>query len=134
MQSFQDSYTKINTYATNDILNIGSYKAIFPYRSMLNNKCAFLIIDPNAYVTCYTSSGMLNDDTKNVASEMISKCDRLILGRHGESYSNFKFITKFSNLDEIVVSSKNLTIPNEMLGYYKNTTIRSSSDRMSLKR
>jgi competence protein ComEC len=133
-RELRGSYTKLNEYSTGNVIELGLYKAIFPLRSRFENKCAFFIIDPTYYVTCYTSSGMLNENTKVVASEMISKCDRLILGRHGESYLNFKFITKFSNLDEIVVSSKNLTIPNEMLGYYKNATIRSSSDRMSLKR
>ena len=93
-----------------------------------------VLIDKNAYVTCYTSSGMLNDDTKAVASEMISKSNRLILGRHGESYDNRYFITKFNNLDSIILSSNNYSLPKEMVNYYKNTTIITPSERMNLKR
>lgn len=131
---FITSYTDIVSYTASDVLKLGKYEAIFPYRSLIKNKCAFLILDPNTFVTAYTSSGMLNDDTKNVASSIISKCDRLILGRHGERYFNFNFILKYDNLKEIIVSSKNLTIPNEMQFFYTDTAIMSSRERISLKR
>lgn len=134
MEELSESNTNIKTYTTSEVISLGSYEAIFPFRAKFKNKCAFLLIDPSAYVTCYTSSGMLNDDTKNVASEMISSSNRLILGRHGERYDNRYFILKFSNLDCIVVSSKNYSIPKEMQNYYKNASILQSTERINLKR
>ena len=132
-ESLKGSYTNIKTYSVTETLSFGSYKAMFPYRSAYEDKSAFMLIDSDAYVTCYVSSGMLDDETKNVASEMIRMSNRLILGRHGK-YNNKYFILKFDNIDEIVYPKEDVTIPNEMVYYYRNITLTPSVERSSLKR
>ena len=61
---------------------------------------------------------MLENDTKNVALPLIDGCNTLILGRHGNSYSNYKFIYQIENLDRLVVSSNHLDIPAETIRFY----------------
>ena len=77
---------------------------------------------------------MLENDTKNVALPLIEGCNTLILGRHGNSYSNYNFIYQVDGLKKLVVSSKNLTIPSETARYYdaQMTNLYYSPERLGL--
>ena len=61
---------------------------------------------------------MLENDTKNVALPLIEGCNTLILGRHGNSYSDYRFIYQVDDLERLVISGKNITLPAETLRYY----------------
>lgn len=93
---------------------------IFPaYRDSDKNKLALTILYQDEFYT-YLSSGMLENDTKNVALPLIDGCNTLILGRHGNSYSSYKFIYQVNDLKRLVISSKSLTIPSETKRYYND--------------
>lgn len=127
------SNTSLHTYSSDEFINIGEYSLILPYRSLKYDKNAFLIFDENDRVTTYVSSGMLNDDTKSVAVTLINGCDTLIFGRHGTSYSDYNFIIKFNGIKRIILSSENMTLPEEMVKYYSNTEILEDIKRISIK-
>ncbi len=128
------SNTKLHTYSAEDFIYTGEYALIFPYRSLRYDKNAFLIFDKNDRVTTYVSSGMLNDDTKSVAVTLINGCDTLIFGRHGSSYSDYKFIIKFNGIERIILSSENMSIPDEVLKYYSKAEIFEYPNKISIKR
>ncbi|MBR5818128.1 MAG: hypothetical protein IKY62_05730 [Clostridia bacterium] len=125
--------TKLITYSLDDVLKLGNYEALFPLRVSDKEIAAFYIINEIEEIICYTSSGAFGADTKIVASEMISNCDTLILGRHGENYSNYRFILEYPNIEKIILSSNNLTIPKDVREYYGNSNIIESSERISFK-
>ena len=125
--------TKLITYSLDDVIKLGNYEVLFPLRVSDKEISAFYIINEIEEIICYTSSGALGTDTKIVASEMISKCDTLILGRHGENYSNYRFILEYPNIEKIILSSNNLTIPKDVREYYSNSNIIERSERISFK-
>ncbi len=113
----QKSKTAFTFYKDEEFIECGEF-AIFPaYRSSEKNKLALTILHCDEFYT-YLSSGMLENDTKNVALPLIDGCNTLILGRHGNSYSDYKFIYQVNDLQRLVISSKSLTIPSETARYY----------------
>jgi hypothetical protein len=125
--------TKLITYSLDDVIKLGNYEALFPFRASDKEISAFYIINEIEEIICYTSSGAFGAETKIVASEMISNCDTLILGRHGENYSNYRFILEYPNIEKIILSSNNLTIPKDVREYYGNSNIIESTERISFK-
>ncbi len=126
------SKAELVTYKSDDVINCGEFTFYSAYRSTDGkNKFSFTILHNDKLIT-YLSSGMLEDDTKNVATKLMSEVDTLILGCHGNSYSNFSFIYQIEGVERIVLSSKNLSIPIETLKYYAQTEIITSPEKISL--
>ncbi len=127
------SKSEFHFYKNDEFIYCGEF-AIFPaYRSQEANKLALAIHYNDDFYT-YLSSGMLEDDTKNVALPLIDGCNTLILGRHGNSYSNYKFIYQVECLDRLIISGKNLTLPSETVRYYNGigTDIRYAPESLEL--
>lgn len=119
-------------YSVDDVIHCSDFTFYSAYRSLdEKNKFAFSILHGDDLYT-YLSSGMLEDDTKNVATKLISDVDTLILGRHGNQYSNYSFIYQIEGIERIILSSQNLYIPNDTVEYYKETEIIPSPERISL--
>lgn len=128
-----DSKSVLHFYETGEFIKCNAY-AVFPaYRSADTNKLAFTVLYRDEFYT-YLSSGMLENDTKNVALSLIDGCNTLILGRHGNSYSDYKFIYQVEDLERLVVSSKNLTIPSETARYYneQGTSLEYAPEKLGL--
>ena len=127
------SKSEIIFYANDKFIECGDFNVFAAYRSSDKNKCALTILYRDEFYT-YISSGMLENDTKNVALPLIDGCNTLILGRHGNSYSNYKFIYRVNNLEQLVVSSKGLELPSETVMYYneQGTALYYSPERLEL--
>ena len=127
------SKSEFHFYKGDEFIHCGEFDIFPAYRSKDANKLALTIHYKDNFYT-YLSSGMLENDTKNVALPLIDGCNTLILGRHGNSYSNYKFIYQVEGLDRLVVSSKNLTLPSETARYYNGigTDIRYSPENLEL--
>lgn len=131
LDEFEDSKTEIITYTTDKFITCGDF-SIFPaYRSPEENKTAVTILYEDQFYT-YLSSGMLEDDTKNVALGIMDGCHTLILGCHGNSYYNYDFIYKVNELKTLIVSSKNVNLTSETLTFYSGTEIYFHPERVSL--
>ena len=111
------SKAEFHFYKSEEFISCGVFDVFPAYRSADTNKQALTILYRDQFYT-YLSSGMLENDTKNVALPLIDGCNTLILGRHGNSYSNYKFIYQIENLDRLVVSSNHLDIPAETIRFY----------------
>ena len=111
------SKAEFHFYNTDEFISCGEFDIFFAYRSADTNKRALTILYHDQFYT-YLSSGMLENDTKNVALPLIEGCNTLILGRHGNSYSDYRFIYQVDDLERLVISGKNITLPAETLRYY----------------
>ena len=111
------SKAEFHFYKSEEFISCGVFDVFPAYRSADTNKQALTILYRDKFYT-YLSSGMLENDTKNVALPLIDGCNTLILGRHGNSYSNYKFIYQIENLDRLVASSNHLDIPAETIRFY----------------
>ncbi|MBQ8690150.1 MAG: ComEC/Rec2 family competence protein [Clostridia bacterium] len=118
-------------YESGDFLTLGEFVMYPAYRSAdEETRFAFTLMYNDNFYT-YLSSGMLKNDTKNVALPLIDGCDTLILGRHGSVYDEYEFIYKIE-VDAIIFASLNMTVPNETLDFYKNTRIYYSPTRQDI--
>ena len=131
--SNKKSKSEFHFYKSDEFIHCGEFDIFPAYRSQDANKMALTIHYRDNFYT-YLSSGMLENDTKNVALPLIDGCNTLILGRHGNSYSNYKFIYQVEGLDRLIASSKNLTLPSETQRYYNGigTDIRYSPECLEL--
>ena len=111
------SKAEFHFYNTDEFISCGEFDIFFAYRSADTNKRALTILYHDQFYT-YLSSGMLENDTKNVALPLIEGCNTLILGRHGNSYSDYRFIYQVDDLERLVISGKNVTLPAETVRYY----------------
>ena len=127
------SKTEFCFYKQEEYITCGEFNIFPAYRSPTTNKLALTILHNDDFYT-YLSSGMLENDTKNVALPLIDGCNTLILGRHGNSYSNYKFVYQVDGLNRLVVSSKNLTIPSETVRFYneQDTDLYYSPEQLEL--
>ncbi len=127
------SKSEIIFYEADEFIECGNFNVFTAYRSSDKSKLALTILYQDKFYT-YISSGMLENDTKNVALSLIDGCNTLILGRHGNSYLNYKFIYRVNNLDQLVISSKNLELPSETVRYYneQGTDLHYSPERLEL--
>ncbi len=127
------SKSDINFYNTGEFIECGEFNLFPAYRSANKNKLALTIYYRDEFYT-YLSSGMLENDTKNVALPLIDGCNTLILGRHGNSYSNYKFTYQITDLDKLVVSINDLTLPSETKRYYgeQGTNLYYSPEKVEL--
>ena len=120
-------------YQTDEFVICGKFNVFTAYRSADKSKLALTILYRDSFYT-YLSSGMLENDTKNVALPLIDGCDTLILGRHGNSYSNYRFIYQVEGLKRLIVSGKDLTLPAETVRFYdaQNTDLCYSPKQIEL--
>lgn len=127
------SKSELTFYVADEFIECGDFNVFPAYRSPDKNKLALTILYQDEFYT-YLSSGMLEDDTKNVALPLIDGCDTLILGRHGNSYFDYKFIYQVKSLTKLVISSKNLDLPSETVRYYnkQGTSLYYSPERLKL--
>ncbi len=128
-----DSYrTTLSLYGTDsapEMIWIGDI-TFFPFFNSDDGKVAFTIKYKDEFYS-YLSSGMMEDETKTAAFPIINGCHTLIFGSHGSAYSNYEFIYEIDGIDTMIVSSKNLSISDEVLEFYKNTEILKSPKRVS---
>ena len=67
----------------------------------------------------YISSGILNGNERLKAYEAMNQATDIVFGCHGKSYKNRAYFTaEIENLENIVFSSNNLTIPSYTANYY----------------
>ena len=132
LEETKEFRTQIQIYESDDIILIGNI-SFFPVYRNTEGKVGFtLLYNDNFY--SYLSSGMLEGRTKAVAEALIVGCHTLILGRHGNSYSNYSFIYNASWLNTIIASSEGLNIPESAMNSFANTDIISSPKRIDFTR
>ena len=134
-EELKDMRCNVIYYKSEEFLLFDEHTLYPAYRTTLgdNKRCAALIFDGDEVIS-YVSSGMLKDETKNVAIPLINGCNTLILGRHGDSYKDYNLVLKLNGIDRMIVSSRSFKISDYVSDHYSNTEIITAPEKISLKR
>lgn len=119
-------------YSLDHVFYEGDFN-IYPFYRSQNNKVAFTVKYNDEFYS-YLSSGMLEGKEKAAAFSLIKGCHTLILGSHGSSYSNLRFIYEIDGIDTLILSSDNVKIPDDTYEFYKkeNTKVYIKPDQRNL--
>lgn len=117
--------TEILLYELGEKVESNIFTFCAPYREEYKSRGATNIfeIEYNGQRYTYLSSGILKDETKNVALPIINKSNVIIFGRHGTSYYNYTFTYEIDNAKEIIFTSKNMYLSEYIKSYYENNGI-----------
>lgn len=121
MASLKDFTTEIKYLDPTGTISTGSYKIRFihtvPYGT--DTSQSILMLYGNDRKIAYISSGILNGNERLKAYEAMNQATDIVFGCHGKSYKNKAYFTaEIKNLENIVFSSNNLTIPSYTANYY----------------
>ncbi|MBO5945771.1 MAG: ComEC/Rec2 family competence protein [Clostridia bacterium] len=124
LNNSQNASYKIVCYDTDDFLDFGEHTVTMTSRfdSLGYDRFSLLFLT-EAEAVAYVSSGMFNDETKSVATDMINGADSVIFGRHGDKYNDYSFILKIASIKRMIISSLDFDISANVRAFYKDTEI-----------
>lgn len=128
-----ESGCKVEIYSNEDFIRIGE-AAVFPlYNSQLGSAKKNMItifLDDKFYT--YLNLSMFSGDTKNMALEVISGTNTVILGRHENNSYSYNFTHKLENIENIIISSENVVFHEDILNFYQNRLSEVKGDKIDL--
>ena len=101
------------------------------FRSTVYDTLAFTIFYDNKFYS-YLSSGMLNDENKIYARQIMDGADTVIFGKWGEKSDSYDFIDKIESAEQLIFSDKNMNIPDEVLTFYASKKLYFTPERINL--
>ena len=134
--SISDFRVNIILYSRKEKITNGKYSFSEIYRADADkpyDKNAFMI-ESDEKSLVYLSSGFLEGMTKNAALEEMANADTIILGRHGQAYSDYVFTFKISSIEKLIFASKNMLMHSDTRLYYNDIDFMISPEVADLKR
>ena len=101
------------------------------YRSTEEDVLAFTIYYQGKFFS-YLSSGMLNDDNKYHAFQLMNGADTIIFGNWGENVYDYEFIYQIESAEQLIFSDKYMTVSDETLEFYASKNLYFTPGRMNL--
>ena len=124
--------TKIIFFPENDDMIKCNDFTITPfYRSTEEDVLAFTIYYQGKFYS-YLSSGMLNDDNKHYAFQLMNGADTIIFGNWGENVYDYEFIYQIESAEQLIFSDKYMTVSDETLEFYASKNLYFTPGRMNL--
>ena len=124
--------TKIIFFPENDDMIKCNDFTIAPfYRSTEEDVLAFTIYYQGKFYS-YLSSGMLNDDNKHHAFQLMNGADTIIFGNWGENVYDYDFIYQIESAEQLIFSDKYMTVSDETLEFYASKNLYFTPGRMNL--
>lgn len=124
---------EVEIYSNEDFIEIGD-AAVFPlYNSKLGSakkNMLTILLDDKFYT--YINANMFDGDTKNMALEVISGTDTVILGRHENNSYSYNFTHKLENIENIIISSESVKFHEDVLNFYLNRLSEVRNGRIDL--
>ena len=116
---------------TDNIIHCKDFSISPFHRSTDENVVAFTIFYKDKFYS-YLSSGMLNDENKNIAYRLINGADTIIFGKWGEKVYNYEFIYKIESAEQLIFSDKYMNVPDEILEFYASKKLYFTPERINL--
>ncbi len=115
--------TDVTLYQQDEALTLGDIELKSLYRSSLGDGAerTILSFSYSGHSVTYLSSGVLDGEITEKATDAISSSDTVIFGCHGKSYSDIvRFAGTYPGVRRIILSGNRVEIPDEVLVYYEN--------------
>ena len=127
--SVENEIYNIVSYTSDDFLDFGAHTMMLTSRFDHKDydRCSLLFFNGDETIA-YISSGMLNQETKSVADDMINGADSVIFGRHGDNYEDQSFILKIASIKRMIICSDDFVVSEDVLYFYRNTEIIMNKD------
>ena len=118
--------TDVTLYRQGEKLTLGSIELKSLYRSALGDGAerTILSFSYSGHSVAYLSSGVLEGEITEKATDAISSSDTVIFGCHGKGYSDtIHFTGMYPGVRRIILSGNRMEIPDEILGYYESKDV-----------
>lgn len=115
--------TDVTLYQQDETLALGNIRIKPLYRSALGDGAERTILSLSypGHSVVYLSSGVLEGEITEKATDAISSSDTVIFGCHGKSYSDIVYFSgMYPGVRNIILSGNRMVIPDEVLGYYES--------------